>query len=62
MAKTTKNNKAKNDKKRTALSVFLGFLCVCVLTVCVVASYVLFNAISFVNGELAIDLDEYKAK
>ncbi len=62
MTKTNKNNKGNNDKKRTALSVFLGFLCVCVLTVCVVASYVLFNAISFVNGELAIDLDEYKAK
>lgn len=48
--------------KKNALTIFLGFLCVCGLTVVVVASYILFNAISFVNGELAIDLEEYKAK
>ena len=66
--KTTKPNaKAKSKKTkakkgtRIALMSFLGFLCVVVLTVTVVVSYVLFNAISFVSGDLAIDLDEYKA-
>lgn len=58
----TKPKKSLKSNKKTALSVFLGIVCVCVLTVCVVASYVLFNAISFVNGDLAIDLEEYKAK
>ena len=59
-------NSAKKAKKnisgaKIALMSFLGFLCVVVLTIGVIASYILFNAISFVNGELAIDLDEYKA-
>ena len=59
-------NSAKKAKKnisgaKIALMSFLGFLCVVVLTVGVITSYILFNAISFVNGELAIDLDEYKA-
>ncbi len=58
----TAPKKSRKSKKKNALSVFLGFLCVCVLTVVVVASYVLFNAISFVNGDLAIDLEDYKAK
>lgn len=46
---------------RTTLLTILGFFCICILTVVVVASYVLFNAMSFVNGNLAIDLEEYKA-
>ena len=58
----TPDNKTKAKKgAKIALFGFLGFLCVVVLTVSVVASYILFNAISFVNGDLAIDLEEYKA-
>ncbi|MBR2869238.1 MAG: transglycosylase domain-containing protein [Clostridia bacterium] len=61
MNKNIKSN-SNSAKKKTAFSVFLGLLCVCVLTVCVVASYVLFSSISFVNGDIAIDLEEYKEK
>lgn len=62
-----KSNKVKNKGKKRRirdnppLAIFLGFLAVCFLTVFVMGSYVLFNAISTVNGELIIDLEEYKA-
>ncbi len=50
---------AKKGVKGTALA-FLGVVCVLLLSVFVVASYVLFSATSKVNGELLINLDEYK--
>lgn len=62
-----KSNKVKNKGKKRRirdnppLAIFLGFLAVCFLTVFVMGSYVLFNAIATVNGELIIDLEEYKA-
>ncbi len=49
----------KKGVKGTMLG-FLGVACVLFLSVFVVASFVLFSATSKVNGELLINLDEYK--
>lgn len=46
---------------KVSLLCFLGLMCIVLLTGFVVASYILFNAISTVNGELLINLDEYKS-
>lgn len=45
---------------KVTLLTFLAFMCIILMTVFVIASYVLFNAISMVNGDLLINLDEYK--
>lgn len=65
---TSKKQKKQSDKAKavrirdnTPLAIFLAFLTVCFLTVCVMGTYVLANAIITVNGELIIDLEEYKA-
>lgn len=55
-----KNKKKKRKKRNPVLSVFLGIICIGVLTVCVLASYVLGSAIMYVNGEIAVNLDDYK--
>lgn len=49
----------KKSVKFTLLS-FLSIMCIALMTAFVVASYILFNAISKVNGDLMINLDEYK--
>ncbi len=57
--KTPKNGKAK--RKMTKKSYILwGILATCVLTVLVVVTTVLFNAIAYIKGDLVVDLDEYK--
>lgn len=55
---------AKNKKKKEPSKVgmaFLGIFSVIALTAIVIVSYVLFNVISTVKGDLMINLDEYKA-
>ncbi len=56
---------AKNKKKKKELSkpalVILGILSTVALTAVIVVSYVLFNVISTIKGDLIINLDEYKA-
>lgn len=56
---------AKNKKKKKNLSksamVFLGIFSTVALTAVIVATYVLFNVISTIKGDLIINLDEYKA-
>ena len=56
-------NKRKKDIKEfsKASLVLLGTFSVIALTAVVVVSYVLFNVISTVKGDLIINLDEYKA-
>lgn len=56
-------NKRKTSKtvKRAFTVVFSLFL-VALLTVCIVLSYVLTYMISFTNGDVAIDLEEYKGE
>ena len=57
--KTPKNGKAK--RKMTKKSYILwGILATCILTVLVVVTTVLFNAIAYIKGDLVVDLDEYK--
>ena len=54
--------KKKGKKELTKSSmVFMGIISVIALTAIVVVSYVLFNVISYVKGDLVINLDEYKA-
>lgn len=55
-----KKNKKKKKKRGTVGRIFSGIFCVGVLTVCIVVSYVLISSIIYVNGEVAVDLDEYK--
>lgn len=59
---STNRKKAKNKNKRInkPLLVFYGVISTVALTVLVVVSYVLFNAISVINGDLVLNLDEYK--
>ena len=54
-----KSNKKKKPSK--AAVVLFGFLSTCVLTVLVVVSYVLINVVLYVNGDIVVNLDEYKA-
>ena len=55
-----KKTKKKNKKMNKPLLVFYGVISTIALTVLVVVSYVLFNAISVINGDLVLNLDEYK--
>lgn len=58
----TKKKKKKKKKKGTGnvKATFLGIFAAAILTVCVIVSYVMFNLVSTVNGNLIINLDEYK--
>ena len=57
-----KKNKKRNKKaERITLLVILSILVVCVLTAAIVVGYVFFNITAFAHGELAINLDDYKA-
>ncbi len=55
-------NKKKKKKKKHSIPalVFFGFLSICALTAVVVVSYVLFHVITTVNGDLIVNLEEYK--
>ena len=53
--------KRKKKKKINKFLLFLnGIFSVAALTVIIVVSYVMFNAISVINGDLIVNLDEYK--
>lgn len=55
-------NKNKNKKEPSKVGMaFLGVFSVIALTAIVIVSYVLFNVVSTVKGDLMINLDEYKA-
>lgn len=56
-----KKNKKEKKKKSKALLVFFGIISTIALTAVVVVSYVLINVVTYVNGDLAVNLDEYKA-
>lgn len=57
----TKKNKKSGGKKHPLLvQILLGILAAGVLTVCIVATAVIANIVSFANGETAIDLDDYR--
>ena len=62
-SKNNKPPKKSNKKKKPskAAVVLFGFLSTCVLTVLVVVSYVLINVVLYVNGDIVVNLDEYKA-
>ena len=62
-SKNNKTPKKTNKKKKPskAAVVLFGFLSTCVLTVLVVVSYVLINVVLYVNGDIVVNLDEYKA-
>ena len=62
-SKNNKTPKKSNKKKKPskAAVVLFGFLSTCVLTVLVVVSYVLINVVLYVNGDIVVNLDEYKA-
>ena len=56
----SKNKKKKSKKTSKAKAVILGLLSAIVLTACVIISYVLFNVISYIKGDLKVNLEEYK--
>lgn len=58
--KKPKNKKAKKKHGKASL-VFFGILSTIALTAIVVVSYVLINIVMYVNGDLIVNLDEYKA-
>lgn len=56
-----KNEKNKSEKKRNKfLMVILGIICVGALTCVTIFGYIVFNIISVANGDIIIDLDDYK--
>ena len=57
---SAKRKKKKNKKINKPLLVFYGIISTIALTAIIVVSYVLFNAISVINGDLIVNLDEYK--
>ena len=59
--KSVKTKHKKNKTPGKPLLVLYGILSVCALTVFIVVSYVLINAISFINGDLVVNLEEYKS-
>ncbi len=52
--------KSKSRELKKPLLVFYGILTTVALTGLIVVSYVLFNSISTINGDLIVNLDEYK--
>ena len=56
----SKGKRKKKKKINKPLLVFYGIFSTVALTALVVVSYVLFNAITVINGDLIINLDEYK--
>ena len=59
MSKSNKKRKKKGVGK--AKAVILAVLCALLLSVCLVAGFVIYNVLDYVNGDLAINLEEYKA-
>ncbi len=57
--KTPKKKKMKKGTGKVKAT-FLGIFAAFVLTCCVVVSYVMFNFVSTVNGDIIIDIDHYK--
>ena len=57
-------SKSKKKKKKKGIgkfgAVILGIFSALVLTVAIVGVYVMFNFINYVNGDLVVNLDEYK--
>ncbi len=53
-------SKKKKKKVGKVKAVILAVFFACILTVCIVASYVMFNAVKYINGDLVVNLDEYK--
>lgn len=64
MSKKNKPAKIVSKKKKKRMSkagmVILSIFCTLALTAVVACSYILISAFIFVNGELAVNLDEYK--
>lgn len=63
-AKTSSEKKNKTPNKKAGRIVLLVILCVLVvgmLTAAIIGGYVFVNIASFAHGEIAIDLDDYKA-
>ncbi len=58
----TPNKKTKKRKKARSKAslVFFGIVSTCALTALVVISYVMFHVITTVNGDLIVNLEEYK--
>lgn len=61
MKKAAPKSNKKNKQPSKPLLVLYGIVSVCALTVLIVVSYVLIHAISVINGDLIINLEEYKA-
>ena len=57
----SKDKKKKKKKGGKVKAVILAVFCALLLTACLVAGFVFYNVYSYVNGELAVNLEEYKA-
>ena len=56
----SKDKKKKKKGPGKVKAVIWGIISACFLTLCVVGCYVLFYMISYINGDLVINLEEYK--
>lgn len=57
---TTKRSKKINKKNRTTITVLLACALTALLTMIIVSSYLLIYAVSYVNGEPKVNLEEYR--
>ena len=62
MSKDAVKNKKKKKKKGSGRvkAVILGILCACILTAVIVGAYVVTECIKYINGDLVVNLTEYK--
>lgn len=61
MNKAAKKSKKNIKQLSKPLLILYGFASICALTVLIVVSYVLIHAVSVINGDLIINLEEYKS-
>ena len=60
MSKTADQKKKKKRGSGKVKSVILGILCAFILTGIIVGSYVIIECVKYINGDLAVNLTEYK--
>ncbi len=60
MKNINNKNKKQSKAKSATFYTFLGLICACALTAAIVVGYVLVSVVSFANGDVAIDLEDYK--
>ena len=57
---SAKKNKKKKKRTGRVKAVILGLFCACIFTVLIVGGYTFYNCMKYINGDLVINLNEYK--